>query len=91
MTEGHISISEEDVPIIKEFFPEWYDEIDNNGIDFLSGRYTKKWGSFNMVFSYLCNSLYSYDYYFTTFRVVSNLCFYIYQFDFCYIDVADYL
>lgn len=41
MTQHKIGISEADIPIIQEYYPEWKNEIERTGTNNLSGRYNK--------------------------------------------------
>jgi len=50
MTQHKISISESDLSVIKEYFPEWAEMIDSIGIEKLSGRHTRNGGTLAWYF-----------------------------------------
>lgn len=50
ITKQNISISEDDLLTIKEYYPEWSDAIDNTGINNLSGLYTRNGGMLTWYF-----------------------------------------
>lgn len=47
---GRFSIYEEDIPLIKKYFPEWSEAIDVAGINHLSGRFTRDGGTLAWYF-----------------------------------------